>query len=62
MDIKFSKTTIDSLRVLINHARRDISYGAGGSYINIENDKFNKKDEEKAQRAIKFIETLINLN
>ena len=47
------------LKVLIDHARRDIGYGAGGSYIREGTDDLDQTDVESSLRAIQYLESLM---
>ncbi len=62
--MKLSQRQINDLLNLIDHSRRDISYGQGGSFGGYEEeDKKAEKESEKeiksAERAIELIKTII---
>ena len=60
--MKLSQKRIDDLLTLIEHSRRDIRYGEGGSY-NMDaggtESAFDEKSAKKSERAIEFIQDLI---
>ena len=58
-----NKRNIDDLLTLIEHTRRDISYGWGGTfggeYYKDGEEKFDEVSARKAERAIEFIKKII---
>lgn len=58
--MKIPRRTVEDLLVLIDHTRTDLSYGAGGSYVSMEDqEKVEKGEVRSAERAIEFIKQLI---
>lgn len=58
--MKISNTTVNDLLTLIDHTRRDIQYGEGGTY-NEGEDEIDTKAIKQAERAIDFIKQIIIL-
>jgi hypothetical protein len=57
--MKLSNKAIDDLLTLVDHVRRDISYGEGGTYTTVDNSSVDKVAIKKAERAIDFIKGFI---
>lgn len=57
--MKLSPKQVNDLLNLIDHARKDISYGWGGSYGGY--DESDKKAEKESEKAIKSSERAIEL-
>ena len=60
--MKISNRTVDDLLTMVQHSRIDISYDAGGSFLDVKvktDNKLDTKDVRKVERAIKFIEKII---
>lgn len=49
--LKFGKREEKAMRLVLEHAKKDLSYGWGGSYGGY--DENNKKEEKMAEKAMK---------
>jgi len=58
--MKLSKKKIDDLLNMIDHSRRDISYGEGGTFG--DGNDYDKKAIKSVERAIETIKKIILTN
>ena len=54
-----TKREIKDIRLLIHHAKRDISYGVGGSFG--DGEKMDEREIKKVELAIENLEWIISL-
>ena len=57
--LKFTKTEEKEMRIVLEHCKRDISYGGGGSFTKGDNNDDDTKEMEKAKRGIKNLEWIL---
>ncbi len=55
--IKMGKRELENMRLLIMHAKHDISYGEGGTFG--DGDKMDEKEIEKVEKAINNLEWIL---
>lgn len=58
---KLSKRQVDDLLTMIEHTRRDLKYGEGGTF-NDGKENIDSKDVRKVERAIDWIKVFILSN
>lgn len=58
--MKLTQRQVNDLLTLIEHARTDIAYKEGGTYVDLDDDdKADEKAIRASERAIEFIKKLI---
>lgn len=57
---QFTHTEKEAIRTMLHHAWVDMEYGAGGSYVNIEQDnEVDKKEQKKGIKGLALIYELL---
>ncbi len=61
--LHLTKTEAKNIRLMLDHARQDLSYGAGGTYFisKLGDNDWDEKNAKKAKEAIIDIEWILSI-